>query len=128
MVHTPFTAKRIVALPAPVTTMAFTGTESRLMVALDNGQIHFYETGQLFSETPNVNAIHVQTNTQSPARHLVANPSTEDDLVDMVAIVRADGSVELVNGSMQIFAGWAPTNEQAIVSTGSFSMYMSNVC
>ncbi|KXN91659.1 hypothetical protein AN958_12511 [Leucoagaricus sp. SymC.cos] len=88
--------------------LAFTRNDTRLVVGVDNGSIYVYDTAALFSSgsdpmqplsacDPQVGAL----------RQIAPNPGVEPDLVDLIAVVRSDGSVQLMNTMLESLGGWA---------------------
>ena len=116
-----FSPKRTVALPAQPIILAFSPSESRLVLGLLDGSICFFATSQLFSTSGDVSPVQVLSHSSSPPRQIVANPSNDADLQDMFAIVRADGNVEIVDNGFQLQGGWTARELDAVVVAGEQS-------
>ncbi|KAF9046803.1 hypothetical protein BDZ89DRAFT_1033594 [Hymenopellis radicata] len=113
-----FQCQRTLNMPHQPNIVAFANHESQLAVSLLNGDTYFYATDQLFSSG---DAPPLQIIPGGPVRQLIPNPSNEAGLSDLLAIVRNDGRVHLINSQFQPQGGWEPADQDSIVVAASWS-------
>ncbi|PPQ64136.1 hypothetical protein CVT24_008766 [Panaeolus cyanescens] len=109
-VTTLFTPKRLVPLPAKPNIITFAESDSRLIVAFEQGSIAVYDTAVLCS--PGEGDVQPLYNNQvqtSPFRQILPNPGSEPGLSDLVAVV-GDGKVHLWNTRLESQGGWAASD------------------
>lgn len=90
--------------------IAFACNDTRLLAGTEQGQILVFDTAQLFSSSAQVDPIQVFQESPSPASQILPNPSNENDLAQLVAIVRVDGTVQMLNMQMESKGAWAGTD------------------
>lgn len=106
--------------------LVFALHDSRLLVGLEYGAILVYDTTQLFSAGTEQITPLVSLNT-APIRQIIPNPGVDDTLVDLVAVVYQDGTVQLTNSRMEIQAGWSTGDPEAPPVAGMwppFSLFL----
>jgi nucleoporin NUP159 len=90
------------------TMLAFGHNDARLVVGVDNGSIYVYNTANLFSPGSDfVKPLRTFDPQVAALRQIAANPSTEPDFIDTIAVVRSDGSVQLMNTMLEPLGGWS---------------------
>ncbi|KAJ7178860.1 hypothetical protein C8R43DRAFT_1057293 [Mycena crocata] len=102
-------------------TLAFACNDTRLLAGTERGQILVFDTAQLFSSSAQVDPLQVFQESASPAVQILPNPSNENDLAQLVAIVRADGTVEMLNMQMETKGAWAGTDSDNTPVAASWS-------
>lgn len=108
-----FVPKRRVTLGQGVPIiLAFAFRDSRLLVGLEHGSIFVYDTTQLFSAGTEQITPLISLPT-APIRQILPNPGVDETLVDLVAVVYQDGTVQLTNVRMEIQAGWSTGDPEA---------------
>lgn len=76
-------------------------------MSLKNGPIAVYETEKLFgSDSGEPIPVLIQPTSPAPVRQIMPNPSSDPSLADLVAVLREDGSVQVLNGQLQSQADW----------------------
>lgn len=99
--ESPFAAKRSLPTSTAIPTIiTFANSDSKLVVGFDQGPIIVYDTSTLFSPgSEEIRPAHVfQSNTSTPPRQIVPNPSEESGLSELVAVIRDDaGTLEIFN-------------------------------
>ncbi|KAF5370453.1 hypothetical protein D9615_009738 [Tricholomella constricta] len=103
-----FMPKRILSLHSAkpsFITLAFNDT--RLLVCVGRGELLVFDTATLFSAGNDaVVPINKLPSDSGPIRHIVPNPGTEPNLVDLVAVVNSNKTVVLYNTKLEIQGGW----------------------
>ncbi|KAJ4488409.1 hypothetical protein J3R30DRAFT_3435653 [Lentinula aciculospora] len=88
--------------------LAFACNDSRLIVGFKSGQIIAYDTSSVL--TPGSNDIppsYILQSSQQPILDITANPNNEDpNLSNLLAVVRTDGAVQLLNSNLEPQGGW----------------------
>lgn len=126
-----FIPKRTVSLETgKPNILAFACNDTRLFVALDQGQLLVYDTASLFSPGSNsVAPIHIQQDQSGPVRQISPNPGTEQNLSDFVAVVRSNASVTLYNTKLESLGGWVAEDTVSVPVAGiclSYSILARN--
>ncbi|KAF9463874.1 hypothetical protein BDZ94DRAFT_1282304 [Collybia nuda] len=102
-----FSPKRRISTPGKATLIVLACNDTRLFVGLEQGQLLVYDTTTLFSPgSENVTPLHAINAQSGPIIQILPNPGTETGLVEMVAVVRGDGTVQLVNMELEPQGGW----------------------
>ncbi|KAF8207210.1 hypothetical protein K438DRAFT_1931247 [Mycena galopus ATCC 62051] len=114
-----FTPKR--TLQCNPVSVAFACNDTRLLAGTENGQILVFDTAQLSSSSAQVDPIQVFQGSSSPASQILPNPSNENDLAQFVAIVRVDGTVQMLNMQMESKGAWAGTDPESTPVAASWS-------
>lgn len=110
-------------LGATPTHIAFACADARLIVAFDAGQLAIYDTSVLFSPgSGNIQPLHVLETHSGPFRQIAPNPGTESGIADSLAVVRADGCVQLLNTNLESQGGWAGSNVESTPVAGMLSI------
>ncbi|KAF7330341.1 hypothetical protein MVEN_02472400 [Mycena venus] len=116
---TVFTPKRTLACN-PVS-IAFACNDTRLLAGTETGQILVFDIAQLSSSAAQVDPIQVFQGSSSPAAQILPNPSNENELAQLVAIVRVDGTVQMFNMQMESKGAWAGTDFESTPVAASWS-------
>lgn len=96
------------------TMLAFAHNDTRMIVGVDNGSIYVYDTAALFSSGSDPVSPLRSCDPQAGAlRQIAPNPGSEPDLIDTIAVVRSDGSVQLTNTMLETLGGWSPRDSTA---------------
>ncbi|KAJ7242761.1 hypothetical protein B0H12DRAFT_843564 [Mycena haematopus] len=114
-----FTSKRI--LPCNPVCIAFACNDTRLLAGTETGQILVFDTAQLTSSSAQVDPIQVFQGSSSPASQILPNPSNENDLAQLLAIVRVDGTVQMLNMQMESKGAWTGTDFESTPVAASWS-------
>ncbi|KAF8072173.1 hypothetical protein FPV67DRAFT_924861 [Lyophyllum atratum] len=103
-----YTPKRKVALQSQKPSiLAFATNDTRLFMSFEHGGLLVYDTAALFTEGSDAIApLHMLPPDTGPIRHIVPNPGTEPNLVDLVAVVHSNRTVVLYNSSLETQGGW----------------------
>ncbi len=115
-----FVPRRIVKLPAEdVNIIAFGMHDTRLLVGFTGGQLLVYDTAHLFTAGTNDVAPLSMTKTSSaPFAQIVPNPGAEPDLAQLVAVIRGDGVVQVLDiNKLEPQCGWAGEGEAVPVAS-----------
>ncbi|KAJ7086057.1 hypothetical protein B0H15DRAFT_1023152 [Mycena belliarum] len=115
----PFAPKRTLACN-PVA-IAFACNDTRLLAGTAQGEILVFDTAQLFSSSAQVNPLQVSRDSQSPASQILPNPSNENELAQLVAIVRANGTVQMLDMQLQPRGAWAGADAESALVGASWS-------
>ncbi|KAJ7650651.1 hypothetical protein FB45DRAFT_819946 [Roridomyces roridus] len=116
----PFQPQR--TLPCTPIVLAFACNDTRLLAGTEQGQILVFDTAQLFaSSSAQVEPIQVFQESSSPPVQILPNPSNEPDLAQLVAIVRSDGTVQMLDMQMQSKGAWAGTDFENAPVAASWS-------
>jgi nucleoporin NUP159 len=115
-----FTPQRTV--PCNPVAIAFACNDTRLLVGTEQGQILVFDTAQITSSTAQVEPAQVFQGSSSPASQILPNPSNENDLAQLVAIVRVDGTVQMLDMQMESKGAWAGTDFESTPVAGA-SLY-----
>ncbi|KAF9000641.1 hypothetical protein BDQ17DRAFT_1426983 [Cyathus striatus] len=87
--------------------IVFASNDTHLVIGLEDGSILVYDTAQLFTiGTEDISPVHVSLSSSGDLRQVVPNPGIDPSLADLVAIVRDDGTVQLVNTQLENQGGW----------------------
>ncbi|KAJ3786013.1 hypothetical protein GGU10DRAFT_311953 [Lentinula aff. detonsa] len=88
--------------------LTFACNDSRLIVGFKSGQIIAYDTSSVFTPGSNeIPPLHVLQSSQQPLLDIIPNPNEEDpNLANLLAAVRTDGTVQLLNSSLESQGGW----------------------
>ncbi|KAJ7056555.1 hypothetical protein C8F01DRAFT_1257223 [Mycena amicta] len=108
-------------LPCNPIAIAFACNDTRLLAGTADGQILVYETGPIFSFAASVSPAQVYSASSSPPLQILPNPSNENELAQLVAIVRADGTVEMLDMQMQTRGAWRATDQESVPIAASWS-------
>ncbi|KAJ7722726.1 hypothetical protein DFH07DRAFT_932330 [Mycena maculata] len=114
-----FTPQR--TLPCNPVSIAFACNDTRLLAGTEQGQILVFDAAQLFSSSAQVDPIQVFQGSSSPAMQILPNPSTENELAQLVAIVRVDGTVQMFNMQMESKGAWTGTDFDSTPVAASWS-------
>ncbi|KAJ7183117.1 hypothetical protein C8R46DRAFT_1307063 [Mycena filopes] len=101
--------------------IAFACNDTRLLAGTEQGQILVFDTAQLRSSATETNPIQVLQGSSSPASQILPNPSNENDLAQLVAIVRLDGTVQMLDMQMESKGAWAGTDFESTPVAASWS-------
>lgn len=116
-----FKAQKTIGLPAQPIILAFACNETRFLVGLAQGEVLLYDVDKLCSPGSDDAPLHALRTSNSPARQIVPNPSSDPALADYIAIVRFDGIVEVVNMQFQSQGGWTAREHDALPVAASWS-------
>jgi nucleoporin NUP159 len=115
-----FQAKRTVSPPGTPSFIAFACNDTRLFVGLEQGQLLVYDTAALFSPGfENVTPLNAVDARSGSIVQILPNPGTEANLIEMVAVVRGDGSVELLNMKLESQGGWVGSDAESAPVAGA---------
>lgn len=119
-----FFPQRDLTLDVGIPTMvAFAHHDTRLIVGTNSGAICVYDTARLFSSGSDPVAPLRTYNAQpGTLRQISPNPGTESDLVDIIAVVRSNGIVHLMNTMLESLGGWSATEPNASPVAGEHTM------
>lgn len=115
-----FVPHRLVELPAEdVNIIAFGMHDTRLLVGFTGGQLLVYDTAHLFTAGANdVAPLSMAQTSSSPFVQIVPNPGTEPDLAQLVATIRGDGVVQVLDiNKLESRCGWAGEGEAVPVAS-----------
>ncbi|KAF5391761.1 hypothetical protein D9757_001746 [Collybiopsis confluens] len=86
--------------------------ETRLIVGFKSGHLIVYDTSSVFtSGTNEIQPAHVLQSSRQPIIDIAPNPSTEDmSLANLLAVVRVDGTVQLLSTNMEPQGGWVASD------------------
>lgn len=115
-----FVPRRIVKLPAEdVNIIAFGMHDARLLVGFTRGQLLVYDTAHLFATgTNDVAPLSMAQISSSPFVQIVPNPGNEPDLAQLVATIRGDGVVQVLDiNKLEPRCGWAGEGEAVPVAS-----------
>ncbi|KAF7317019.1 hypothetical protein HMN09_00436300 [Mycena chlorophos] len=101
--------------------ITFACNDTRLLAGTADGQILVYEMGSIFSGAASANPIKIHSASASPPLQILPNPSSENELAQLVAIVRADGTVEMLDMEMQLKGAWQATDSESTPVAASWS-------
>lgn len=113
-----FKPQKTIAFSAQPIILAFACNETRFLVGLAQGEVLLYDVDKLFSPGSDDAPLHALRTSNSPARQIVPNPSSDPALADYIAIVRFDGNVEVVNMQFQSQGGWTAREHDALPVAG----------
>ena len=119
---TPFSPQRTLPLSqgATPTFIAFASADTRLLVAFDAGQLAVYDTSSLFTPgSENIQPLHFVETHAAPFRQIAPNPGTE---LDIFAVVRSDGCVQLFNTNLESQGGWVGSDIESTPVAGLLSV------
>ncbi|KAL0063673.1 hypothetical protein AAF712_009365 [Marasmius tenuissimus] len=89
--------------------VAFACNDSRLIVGFKSGQIVSYDTATICTQGTNeITPLNFLQQSTSPPIQIQPNHSSDPALADLVAVVRKDGNVELLNTTLERQHGWNP--------------------
>ncbi|KAF7375142.1 hypothetical protein MSAN_00400600 [Mycena sanguinolenta] len=114
-----FTPKR--TLPCNPVCISFACNDTRLLAGTETGQILVFDTAQLNSSSAQVDPIHVFQGSSSPVSQILPNPSNENDFAQLVAILRVDGTVQMLDMQMESKGAWAGTDFESTLVAASWS-------
>ncbi|KAJ7671645.1 hypothetical protein DFH06DRAFT_121173 [Mycena polygramma] len=114
-----FSPKR--TLPCNPVAVAFAFNDTRLLAGTEQGQILAFDTAQLISSAVQVEPLQVFQGSSSPAAQILPNPSSENELAQLVVIVRVDGTVQMLNSQMESRGAWAGTDFESTPVAASWS-------
>ncbi|KAJ7039548.1 hypothetical protein C8F04DRAFT_1392249 [Mycena alexandri] len=114
-----FTPKR--TLTCNPVAIAFACNDTRLLAGTEQGHILVFDSAQLRSSSAEANPIQVFQGSSSPASQILPNPSNENELAQLVAIVRVDGTVQMLNMQMESKGAWAGTDFENTPVAASWS-------
>ncbi|KAJ7220027.1 hypothetical protein GGX14DRAFT_585136 [Mycena pura] len=114
-----FTPNR--TLPCNAVAIAFACNGTRLLAGTAQGQILVYDTAGLFSSSAQVDPFQVYQASSSPLLQILPNPSNESELAQLVATVRADGTVQMLDMQMETKGAWTGSDEQSTPVAASWS-------
>jgi nucleoporin NUP159 len=123
--NSPFTPKRTLTLSPGLspTVIAFASADSKLVVAFDAGQLAIYDTSSLLTPgDENVQPLHFLETHAGPLRQIAPNPGTE---LDFLAVVRGDGSVQLLNTNLESKGGWIGSDMESTPLAGTYFSLLS---
>ncbi|CAK5268804.1 unnamed protein product [Mycena citricolor] len=101
-----------ITLPCAAISIAFGCADSRLFAGTEQGRILVFDTTHLFTSSTPVDPIHVLDTSTSPPLQILPNPSGDHDLSQLLAIVRADGTAQVLSAQMEHRAGWMGSNAE----------------
>ncbi|KAF9048549.1 hypothetical protein BJ165DRAFT_1460486 [Panaeolus papilionaceus] len=105
-----FSPKRLVPLPAKPNIVTFAESDSRLIVAFEQGSVAVYDSATLCSPgSGDVQPLYNNQAQNSPFRQILPNPGSEPGLSDLVAVV-GDAKVHLWNTRLESQGGWAASD------------------
>ncbi|KAK0469922.1 uncharacterized protein EV420DRAFT_77584 [Desarmillaria tabescens] len=116
-----FKPQKTIALSAQPVTLAFACNETRFLVGLAQGEVLLYDVDKLCSPGSDDSPLHALRTSNSPARQIVPNPSSDPTLAEYIAIVRFDGNIEVVNSQFQSQGGWTAREHEALPVAASWS-------
>ncbi|KAK7032888.1 hypothetical protein R3P38DRAFT_2919513 [Favolaschia claudopus] len=116
---TVFAPKR--TLPYNPVSIAFACNDTRLLAGTGTGEILVFDVAQLSSSSAQVDPIQVLQGSSSPASQILPNPSNEAELAQLVAIVRVDGMVQMLDIQMNPKGAWAGTDLESTPVAASWS-------
>ncbi|KAF8623614.1 hypothetical protein AX17_007317 [Amanita inopinata Kibby_2008] len=114
-----FIPRRTIKLPAEdVNIIAFGLHDTRLLVAFGRGQLMVYDTAHLFSPgLDNVEPLNASAGSSAPFLQILPNPGIEADLAHLIAVVRGDGIVQVMDiNTLEPQGGWAGEGEATPVA------------
>lgn len=103
--------------------LALACNDSRLIVGFKSGQVIAYDTSSVFTSGFNeITPIHVFQSSQQPILDIAPNPNGEDvNLSNLLVVLRGDGTVQILNSSLEPQGGWATGDaDSAPVAGASF--------
>ncbi|KAF7299430.1 hypothetical protein MIND_00892800 [Mycena indigotica] len=110
-----------IILPCNPVATAFACNATRFLARLKDGQVVIYDTGALFlSSTPSSPLQVYQASSGLPLQ-ILPNPCNDGDLAQLVAIVRMDGTVEMLDAQMQTKGAWRATDADNLPVAASWS-------
>ncbi|KAF7306316.1 hypothetical protein MIND_00422800 [Mycena indigotica] len=110
-----------IILPWNPVTIAFACNATRLLAGLEDGQVVIYDTGALFSSSSPSSPLQVYQASSGLPLQILPNPSNDGDLAQLVAIVRMDGTVEMLDAQMQTKGAWRATDADNLPVAASWS-------
>jgi len=103
--------------------LALACNDTRLFVGFEQGQLLVYDTASLFSPgSDSVTPIHIQQG-QAGVRQISPNPGTEQNLSNIVAVVRSNASVTLYNMKLESQGGWVAEDAVSVPVAGTCLAY-----
>ncbi|KAK2460935.1 hypothetical protein APHAL10511_007405 [Amanita phalloides] len=114
-----FVPRRTVRLPAEnVNIIAFGMHDARLLVGFTGGQLLVYDAAHLFSAGTNeVAPLNMSKTSSAPFIQILPNPGTEAELARLVAVIRGDGTVQVLDvDKLEAQCGWVGEGEAAPVA------------
>ncbi|KAJ3867398.1 hypothetical protein EV359DRAFT_78647 [Lentinula novae-zelandiae] len=92
--------------------LAFACNDSRLIVGFKSGQIIAYDTSSILTPGSNeISPLHILQSSQQPILDITSNPNDEDpNLSNLLATIRADGTVQVLNANLESQGGWVAGN------------------
>lgn len=120
----PFVAQRMLSFStSEPNLLALANNDSRLVVGFKSGQIIVYDTSAVFTPGSNeIQPIGILQTSQQPIIDIASNPNTEDPTLSaLLAVVRVDGSVQVLNTNLEPQGGWVAGDADSAPVTGVFS-------
>ncbi|GAW05800.1 hypothetical protein LENED_007680 [Lentinula edodes] len=102
--------------------LAFACNDSRLIVGFKSGQIIAYDTSSVLTPGSNeISPLHILQSSQQPILDITSNPNDEDpNLSNLLATVRADGTVQVLNANLESQGGWVAGNADSTPVAGAW--------
>ncbi|KAJ7678549.1 hypothetical protein B0H17DRAFT_1206784 [Mycena rosella] len=101
--------------------LAFACNDTRLLAGTAQGDILVFDTAQLFSAAAQVDPLQIFQDSPSPASQILPNPSTENELAQLVVIVRVNGTVQMFDMNFESRGAWAGTDSESTLVAASWS-------
>uniref|UniRef100_A0A0W0F345 Nucleoporin Nup159/Nup146 N-terminal domain-containing protein n=1 Tax=Moniliophthora roreri TaxID=221103 RepID=A0A0W0F345_MONRR len=102
--------------------ITFACNETRLIIGFKSGQLVAYDTASILSQGSNeVAPLNILQQSTSPPVEIKPNPNNDSALADLIAVVRKDGSVELLNTGFEMQGAWGPGDASSTPVTVSWS-------
>lgn len=113
------TFQRTISLPqGKPNILTLAGQDSCLIVGLEQGAIAVYDTSVLFTPgQDHIQPTHTQQLQSTPLKQIAANPGSEPNLVNLVAVV-GDGSVRIFNLQLEPQTGWTASDSSTNPAAG----------
>ncbi|KAF7327488.1 hypothetical protein MKEN_00327400 [Mycena kentingensis (nom. inval.)] len=108
-------------LPCNPVAVAFASNDTRLLAGTADGRILVYDTAAVFSSNGSVATPQIHQASSSPPLQILPNPSSDNELAQLVAIVRADGTVEMLDMQLNTRGAWRATDPETTPVAASWS-------
>lgn len=114
------TFKRTISLPqGKPNILSLANQDSCLIVGLEQGAIAVYDTSVLFTPgEDHIQPTHTQQLQSTPLTQIAANPGSEPNLVNLVAVV-GDASVQIFNMQLEPQTGWTASDPSTSPAAGA---------
>jgi nucleoporin NUP159 len=104
--------------------ITFANQDSHLVVGLEQGLVLVYNADSLFSPGQDqIQPTHTRQLQSSAFKQIAANPGTEPNLVDRVAVVGND-FVQILNMQLEPQGGWSASDPSTIPAAGESNSEM----